>query len=245
MTPVGRILLTLMSDLGSGLPLPDLLCRAAADQLSMSGVSIAVMNESGSSDLVAASHPWACELEQVQLVVGEGPCLDAFETGRLLHQPDLAVTGPGRWPAYTHEALSRGVGAVFTFPLRIGAIRLGVLELFRESTGPLIAEDLAEALSFADAAVLVLLYLQRAGEYAVGGLETFDSSIAEAFQFNSEVHQATGMVSVQGSVPLAEALLLLRARAFAEGMTIGDVARAVVTRTLRFDTVCPRGSDPH
>jgi hypothetical protein len=236
MTPVGRILLTLMADPGSGLPLPDLLCRAAAERLSLSGVSLAVMNESGSSDLVAASHPWALDLAQVQLLVGEGPCLDAFEHGRLVQQPDLARTGPGRWPAYAHEALASGVGAVFSFPLRIGAIRLGVLELFRDRTGPLLSEDLAEALHFADAAVLVLLYLQRASEYTSGDLEAFDSSIADAFQLNSEVHQATGMVSVQGAVSLAEALLLLRARAFAEGQTIGDVSRAVVTRTLRFDS---------
>jgi hypothetical protein len=49
------------------------------------------------------------------------------------------------------------------------------------------------------------------------------------------VHQATGMVKVQLNVGIAEALVRLRAYAYAEERPIEDVARDVVGRRLRFD----------
>jgi AmiR/NasT family two-component response regulator len=42
------------------------------------------------------------------------------------------------------------------------------------------------------------------------------------------VHQATGVVSVRAGVSLAQALALLRARAYAEDRPIGDLARDVL-----------------
>ena len=49
------------------------------------------------------------------------------------------------------------------------------------------------------------------------------------------VYQATGMISVQLGVSLAEALARLRAHAFAASAAVGDVAGEVVSRRLRFD----------
>jgi hypothetical protein len=52
--------------------------------------------------------------------------------------------------------------------------------------------------------------------------------------FRLVVHQASGMVSVQLDISIAEALVRLRAYAFANGRPLTDVARDVVNRTLRF-----------
>ncbi len=49
------------------------------------------------------------------------------------------------------------------------------------------------------------------------------------------MHQATGMVSVQASVDLNEALLMLRARAFADARPALEVAQDVTARRLRFN----------
>jgi hypothetical protein len=53
------------------------------------------------------------------------------------------------------------------------------------------------------------------------------------------VHQATGVVSVRAGVGLAQALALLRARAYAEGRPIGDPARDVLDGMVQF------GEDDH
>jgi AmiR/NasT family two-component response regulator len=58
----------------------------------------------------------------------------------------------------------------------------------------------------------------------------------------AEVHQATGMISVQLGVSLEEAFVRLRAHAFASGGALGDVAGEVVGRRLRFGPGAPLGS---
>jgi AmiR/NasT family two-component response regulator len=114
---------------------------------------------------------------------------------------------------------------VFAFPLRVGAIRVGVLDLYRDRAGPLSTDELAEALSFADAATLLLLHEQAS---------TAASSAVPVLDDRAEVHQATGVVSVQAAVGLAEALVLLRARAYADERPLGDLARDVLTGTVSF-----------
>ena len=51
----------------------------------------------------------------------------------------------------------------------------------------------------------------------------------------AEVHQATGMVSAQLEVPIDEAFVRLRAHAFADGRSLRDVARDVVSRRLTLE----------
>jgi AmiR/NasT family two-component response regulator len=48
------------------------------------------------------------------------------------------------------------------------------------------------------------------------------------------VHQAAGMISVQASVAVDDALALLRARAFSDNRPINEVAVDVVRGDLRF-----------
>jgi hypothetical protein len=118
---------------------------------------------------------------------------------------------------------------VFAFPLRMGAIRLGVLDLYRDRVGALSDPELAEALAFADAATMLLLQLQSLDPDGGGPLGT-----VPVVEDRAEVHQATGMVSVQAAVPLGQAIGLLQAHAFATGRPIRAVARDVLAGRVRF-----------
>src|SRR5215218_1432824 len=143
---------------GSGLAAG--LVHACARSLPVSGVGLALMTAKGPAGTVAATDGAALELEELQFSLGEGPCVDASRSGRPVLQPDLARTAPLRWPAFAGGALQAGIRAVFAFPLRVGAIRVGVLDLYRDSAGPLSQAELTDALFFADAATLVLLHAQ-------------------------------------------------------------------------------------
>lgn len=240
MTPVSQILVDLLNDLDDPAGLPDRLCRLAVERLPVDAASIALTDETGAGILVAGSDERAVTLEHLQFTLGEGPCHDAHRLGRLVQQPDLVVTGPARWPVYTAAVAELGVRGLFSFPLRIGGIRLGVLDLYADHPGSLADPELATALHVADAAVLLVLHLgshdpgSAPGEVPLADLASA-GLLPDTFRDQPEVHQATGMVSVQLSVPLAEALLLLRAHAFATGRTVGAVADDVVGRRLRFD----------
>jgi hypothetical protein len=227
---VAEILADVADEAGRGGNLTDGIVRLCARALPVSGAGLALMTDEGPAGTVAASDGPAQELEELQFTLGEGPCVDASRTGMPVLEPDLARTAPGRWPAFARGAQDAGLRAVFAFPLRVGAIRLGVLDLYRDSAGVLTRTELAEALAFADATTVLLLHTQSAD-----AATELPLGLVPALDGRAEVHQATGVVSVHAGVGLEEALLMLRARAYAEGRPIGALAHDVLDGRVRFD----------
>ncbi len=211
--------------------LPTLLCQACVRALPLDGAGLWVMTEPGMQSLVAVTDGTAKVLEDLQFTMGEGPCIDAFTSGRPVAQPELATTAPTRWPGFGPAAVEAGAAAIFAFPLQLGTIRFGVLDLYRSQPGTLSGAETLEALAFTDAATILLLYLQQ--QAPDGELHP---NLEAGWTGRPEVHQASGMVSVQAEVSLPQALLLLRGRAFALNLPITQVARDVVDRRLRFDS---------
>jgi hypothetical protein len=240
MRAVTDIVMSLMDGVAEETSLPDLLCRDACRRLGLSGAGIALMDSSGMMEQLAGSDERSRALENLQLTLGEGPCIDAHQSGGLVLMPDLSGDGGKRWPGYGPAAHGLGVRAVFCYPLRIGGIRLGVFDIFRDRAGTLEDEELGLALDYADVAILILLHLQslaleRSAATSIGdSVRAVDPALDDAFRSHPEVHQATGMASVQAGVGLREALLMLRARAFASDRTLDDVAHDVVDRAIRF-----------
>jgi hypothetical protein len=167
-------------------------------------------------------------IEELQYTLGEGPCVDAYQQDRVVAEPDLADPVTGRWFAFTPLALAAGVRAVFGFPLRTGAVRLGALNLYRDFPGPLSDDQHADALVVADVAARWVLEAQAGapGDAVAKALE-----IGADFHF--VVHNAAGMVSVQQGISVAEALIRLRAYAFSNDRLLAGVAEDVVARRLR------------
>lgn len=229
-TSVAQILSSLMEDQDTA-TLPERLCAMCADALPVTGVGMALMTDNGHEGVVAATDGPAKLMEDLQFSLGEGPCLDASTQGGPVLQPDLAISGERRWPVFGPAVLEAGIAAIFAFPLQVGKIRLGVLDLYRSTSGNLDDEELIDALAFADAAVVILLHLQNQTSNGNG----LHPQLSDPLGNRSEIHQATGMIGVQAAVGLANALLLLRGHAFAAERSVLEVARDVVARRLRFD----------
>jgi len=211
---------------------PQRIAELCVDMLEVSGAGISLVSDTGARGVICATNEVAMRIEELQVTLGEGPCIDAVSGGGPVLVPDLddrrhLVTA--RWPAFLSAVSAAGVAAVFAFPLRIGVIGLGALDLYRDSAGGLRDEQLRAALLAAEAAALALLSLQTAEEMGF----KFDEGPGS---FQPQVHQATGMVMVQAAVTIEQAFLLLRARAFASGRSLSAVAADVVERRLRFDS---------
>jgi hypothetical protein len=173
----------------------------------------------------------SARIEELQLTLGEGPCVEAVRGGVpvVVNDVDRAVANAGdRWPAFNDGAAEAGARAVFAFPLLIGSVNVGALDLYRAQPGALSPNQMAGALLAADAAALSLVQLDASAD------ETFADDPTARSSYQMQVHQATGMVSVQAGVSVDDALLLLRARAFATDRPLVEVARDVVERRLRF-----------
>jgi GAF domain-containing protein len=230
---VEEILLSVLDDSADAADAPARLVGACAAALPITGVGLVLMTNASPAGTVAISDARAGTMEDLQFTLGEGPCVECSRTGRPVLQPDLARTGPDRWPGFSAGALEAGIRAIFAWPLRVGGIRLGVLDLYRDRVGELSEAELIEALSFADAATEVLLRMQALSELDGSGVVSIP-----LVEDRAEVHQATGMITVQAGVGMAEALLRLRARAYASERPIVDVARDVLSGVLNFTEEC-------
>ena len=210
----------------------DWLCRACVAQLGVSGAAVALIL---SADLgnIAASDEQASLMVDLQFTLGEGPSIDAHHSGRSVFESDLATAT--RWPAFAPEATAAGAAAVFALPMQVGAARFGALTLYRDRPGPLgeglLGEGLlGDALVIADVAAEITLRLQ-----ARVPLRSLHQVLEQLASKRTVLFQATGMVLVQLNVGPEEAVVALRARSYADGRPLGEVAADVVARRLRFE----------
>lgn len=237
---VRAVVLQLAAEPGEPADLPRRLVELCCRTLPVTGAGLTLMTSTDTpAGVVAASDGSAVVLEDLQFSLGEGPCVEASRTGRPVLVADLGGTDPvrgagGRWPLFTPAALAAGVAAVFALPMRIGAIRVGVLDLYRDRAGALDDEDVAMALAFATAATGVLLHrLTQRTAGTPGDAGTSGPWELPLPHSRAVVHQATGMVSVTAGVGLADALVLLRAHAYAADRAVDLVASDVVAGRLR------------
>lgn len=203
-------------------------CLACAEDLS-AGVALSMTaGRGGLAQTVAATDQASAELEECQSTLGEGPGVDVANGQAALFVPELTAEYSLRWPMFTDRAAALGVRAVFAFPISAGTAGLGVLDVYRDRAGPLTDDELADALAYADAALALTLdnFAERLPKGSVDELFTAR---------RAAIHQASGMVSVQLGVSVADALARLRAHAFATDRQLADVAADVVARRLRFD----------
>lgn len=207
------------------------LCAAVVRALPASGAGVSVVDRHGITGMAAAYDPDSEHLEELQFTLGEGPCADALAGRRPVLEPNVATGAMARWPLYTPAVLERGVQAVFAFPLQVGAARLGVLDIYRREPIGLAGGGLALALTFADVAVAKLLDV-HAGLDVGAHPEALD----EMMSYRTELYQAQGMVMVDLGTSVDEAMVRLRAYAFANERRISDVARDIVAGRLRLET---------
>ncbi|MFC7217998.1 GAF and ANTAR domain-containing protein [Streptomyces polyrhachis] len=218
---MAKALRTLDRDAGSGLAA---VCARALDS---DGVAVSLVLENSHAELVWCSGPVSASFEDLQFTLGEGPGPDAIRSGAVVQVRDLGRVAAERWPALLPAVGALAVGSVCCFPLVLGAIRLGVLTVIRHPVRALSAGEVDDALVLASALTALVLD-GGAGAPRQDGLE------APRVLHRTAVHQATGMISVQLGVPLAEALLRLRAHAYASSRPVNEIAQDVVTRRLRF-----------
>jgi hypothetical protein len=211
-------------------------CVAAVAAVEVTGAWLIAANGAAGGHIMQVTDQASELLAELQVTLGEGPGPDAAASGGPVLASDLdEMEAVRRWPAFAPAARQAGAAAIFAFPLQIGAIRAGVMSLYRVRSGPLSAFQLGDALVFADTATLLLLDAQdqmargAAGSAGAGP----GGQPAELTRHRAEIDQATGMLTEQLGVGIAEAFIRLRAHAYAHDRRLSDLARDIVARRLR------------
>ncbi|MBI5089881.1 MAG: GAF and ANTAR domain-containing protein [Actinobacteria bacterium] len=214
------------------------LCEICADVVAVTAAGITIMGGDHAGP-VCVSSPQVAALEDLQFTIGQGPCRDAFHTGRPVHVARLDATASDRWPPFVERARTSGIGAVFAYPLMSAHATIGVLTLYEQREGELTQDQHDDSACLAQILFETLLSLQEAapGDSLAAGLD-------DAVAYRAEIYQASGVIAIQLQIPPAEALARMRAHAFANDRRLADVAADIVGRRLRLgDDRSGLGSD--
>ena len=204
------------------------LCAPFVSVLPVTGASLSILvSGAGGQSTVCASDATAARLDELQFDLGEGPCWDAMRSRRPVLSSRFRETGVASWPAFGEAVASDTrtgrIASVFAFPLAIGSLEIGAVDLYSTVPTDLDRASVTDALDLADVASWQVL------RKILG--EQFDDDADFA---RREVHQATGMILAQLAVSADDAALLLRAHAFAAGRSVRAVASDVVQRRIDF-----------
>ena len=219
-----------------GVDAADRLCEACVALFEVDAAAISLVFDGANTGTLGSSGQHARTCDELQFLLGEGPCLDSVTRRAPVLVVDLADPDDARWPIYGPAMLDLQVRGVFAMPVVVAGEYVGALDLFRTQPGGLEESQLTGAVAAAELAGIPLLDLLDS-DMAAAASDPASNAWAELHILSrAEVSQATGMLVAQLEVEPAEALVRLRAHAYATGRSATDVARDILDRKLRLES---------
>lgn len=203
------------------------LCCTCVEVLGVTGAGIMLMSDGEHRGTLGVSNAVMTVVEDLQFTLGEGPCIDAYNSEHPILEPDLGAPGQHRWPAFSGPAVDAGVRAVFGFPLLNGAANLGALDVYLDRPGVLHDNQVSDAVALAEVISTTVLALQADAEPGI-----LAEQLNASLELRAVVHQASGMLSAQLDIGVDEALVRIRAHAYTAERPVNEVARDIVNRHL-------------
>lgn len=219
------------ADLSSAWERNKSLCAPFLDVLPIDGAGISMLGAPFGSQTVCASDSVVAHLDEFQIDLGEGPCWKAQTTRRPVLTSNIRDASSDDWPVFAEAIRDCKVGALYAFPLLIGPLSIGAIDLYSGRTGELNEEQVADAADLA--AIAARQVLRR----ALSAREPHARDVppgTDTEYSRRVVDQATGMVLAQLDVTATDALLILRGHAFAHGRSVREIAAEIVDRKFDF-----------
>ena len=204
----------------------DRLCKEINAVLEVDGAGVMLEDEQGSLRFVAASDDLVRSIESLQIELGEGPCMQAYRTGRQVRVNDLS--SDGQFPRFSPRALDAGMAAVHSFPLVADEEVVGALNVYATNPYALDEPGGEAGQLLADIATTYILNARTLSEsHKLAG------QLQRALDSRVVIEQAKGKLSEQLEIPVTEAFEVMRRHARSNGRKLHDVAVEVVAGTLR------------
>jgi hypothetical protein len=192
------------------------------------GASVSTLGTFLGTGTVSASDTRAARIDEVQFDLGEGPCWDAMRTARPVLAADIGE-GADRWPAFIEAVRSQGITSIFAFPLYLGPLRIGAIDLYSQTPTNFDAAASEQATRLAEHVS------RRVLRMAVTAVRDGEDLHPSPFS-RRIIHQATGMVVSQLDISAEDAVLVIKGHAFSEGLSMMEIARRLIDRDLTFSS---------
>lgn len=207
--------------------LPERYSESFVAFLPVTGAAVSTLGDVLGSETLSATDVHAARLDEVQFDLGQGPCWDALRSASPIAEPSLRTDGAVRWPAFATAVRDEPVSSIFAFPLIVGPLKLGAVDLY--SRDP-IALDASESQRASTLAGIIGRRVLREALAASPPIDDFD----ENPRSRRTIHQATGVVLAQLGVSPDDALLMIQGHSFATGRSMMAVSGEIVEGRLAF-----------
>ena len=214
-----------------------LLADRCVHALDVTAAGVMLAAPSGALEVIASSSEAMRTLELFQLQSDEGPCLDAYSTGKQVVNLDLAAAG-SRWPRFAAHAAAEGFHSAHSFPMRLRQRTLGALNLLRVEPGSLEDADIAAAQALADIASIAIIQHQ-----VIINAQTLNTQLSAALNSRIVIEQAKGKISQGTNTDMDQAFRQLRDHARNHNLRLADIASKIAEGTISPDSLDrPRSS---
>jgi GAF domain-containing protein len=217
--------------LADGYALRDVIEQLGQDiraTLGVAGAGVMVEDDDANLRFISTSDSTLRTIEQLQIELGEGPCLLAYQKAEQVIAADLS--DDPRFPRFGVLAVSAGLRAVYSFPMIQGDQPIGAMNLYRSSPGPLTAEQISIGQMFADVASAFIVHAREDDHRAL-----LNRQLQAALDSRVVIEQAKGFVRARRNVDAVCAFEALRRYARNNSTRLLDVANLVLEGELAVD----------
>lgn len=187
-------------------------------------VSVTLVRQ-GKGSPPAATGALASECDAEQYAVGDGPCLQAASTGRVVVVDDLEAES--RWPGFTPKAVDSGARSMVSSPLPMPEGLSGALNVYGVDPGAFDDSWVELAQSFAAYAVVPISNAQL---YA--STVQLAAQLEEAMASRAVIEQAKGFIMGQRRCSAQEAFEVLQQASQRSNRKLRELAEELMAGVL-------------
>ena len=225
---LARAFVRLADTLASDFDVVDFLQTLSTDSVEILGAEAAgvmLADPRGGLRLIASSDERMRLLELFELQGAQGPCLDAFSSGRPVQAN--AADSRARWPVFAPKASDAGFQMMCAVPLRVRTDVIGALNLFRSSDEPFTGSEMEIAQAMAEMAAIGLIQ-----ERALRERSLLAEQLQAALNSRVVIEQAKGMLAEYLAMNVDDGFKLLRNYARDHNRKLSEVASEIVDRKI-------------
>lgn len=202
------------------------ICRT----LGVAGAGVMIEDERGHLRFMSTSDETLQMLEKLQVQLGEGPCLLAYQTAQPVVAGDLE--NDPRFVRFGPLAVLAGMRAVYSFPMVHDDLAIGAINLYREEPGALTDDQMTVGAAFAHVATAFIVHARRDDQSAL-----LNTQLQHALDSRVVIEQAKGFVMARRGVDADTAFTQLRTFARNHSQRLHDVAADLLKGSLDVESL--------
>lgn len=185
---------------------------------------------------IGGSSPTAIVLDRIEQSLGDGPCIDALDSGRPVLLGD--TRSDPRWPEYRSALSAAGIASALGVPINLPPDSGAVLNFFAPTAGLFTDETISDAVRFGQMASKPLQLALR-----IATAEQRSEDLKAALETRTVIDLACGIIMAQNRCSKEAAFEILRRASTTRNQKLHTIAKTIVNSLAGQQTVTAHFDD--